>query len=58
MGHKLCRTEGVLYHLTHSRTHNSSDKNPFYKFNGQEFQKIKGMTKDSLAEHISTWPWV
>jgi predicted glycosyltransferase involved in capsule biosynthesis len=58
MGHKMCRTNGVLYHLTHSRNFNSSDKNPYYNFNGQEFQKIKGMTQEQLTNHIKKWKWI
>lgn len=58
MGHKLCRVDGVLYHLTHSRTHNSSDRNPFFNINGQEFNRIRSMNKEQLTNHIKTWPWV
>ena len=52
------RTEGVLYHLTHSRTSNSNDKNPFYQFNGQEFQKVNSMGKEDLSKYIKTWHWI
>lgn len=58
MGYKMERTEGVLYHLTHSRTSNSSDKNPFYQFNGQEFQKVNSMSKEDLNKYIGTWGWI
>lgn len=58
MGHKLCRVDGVLYHLTHSRTHNSSDRNPFFNINGQEFNRIRSMNKEQLTNHIKTWPWI
>ena len=58
MGHQRCRTNGVLYHLTHSRTVNSSDKNPFFNFNGQEFHRINAMTKPQLGELIKTWDWI
>jgi len=57
MGHVESRTDGVLYHLTHSRTHNSSDQNPFFKFNGQEFHRINNMGKEELTNHIKTWTW-
>lgn len=58
MGHIEGRTDGVLYHLTHSRTHNSSSNNPFFGFNGQEFNKIKSMSKEELGEHIKNWGWL
>ncbi len=58
MGHKLCRTDGILYHLTHSRTSNSNDKNPYYEFNGQEYRKIKSMDKEKLEKYIKKWSWI
>ena len=58
MEHIEGRTDGVLYHLTHHRTHNSSSGNPFFRFNGQEFSKIKNMNKAQLSEHIKTWHWL
>jgi predicted glycosyltransferase involved in capsule biosynthesis len=48
MGYQLCRVNGVLYHLTHSRTFNSSGDNPYYRFNQQEFIiKLKIWVKNS-----------
>jgi len=58
MGHQVCRTNGILYHLTHYRNFNSSDQNPYYNFNGQEMQKIKTMSKEQLSEHIKKWKWI
>jgi predicted glycosyltransferase involved in capsule biosynthesis len=58
MGYSLCRVEGPLYHLTHSRTHNSSDSNPLFHSNGQEFHKIRNMNREQLTNHIKTWRWV
>jgi hypothetical protein len=58
MGYKVYRTDGVLYHLTHSRTHNSSGSNPMYKNNEIEYRKVMSMNKDSLQKYINTWTWV
>ena len=58
LGYGLCRTEGVLYNLTHSRTHNSSGNNPYYNFNGQEIQRIKSLSKENLLKEIQKWSWV
>ena len=58
MGYEMCRTEGILYHLTHSRTVNSNDRNPFYQFNGQEFNKVKNMSKENLHNYIQKWEWL
>ena len=57
LGHKVGRTEGNLYHLTHYRDHNSSDQNPFYRFNGQEFNDVKNMPTDRLKAYIKSWKW-
>jgi predicted glycosyltransferase involved in capsule biosynthesis len=57
MGYKIYRVDGVLYHLTHHRTHNSSGSNPMYSHNGMEYQKIMAMSKEQLEEHIKTWNW-
>jgi len=57
MGYKIYRVDGVLYHLTHIRTHNSSGSNPMYNHNGNEYHKIMKMNKDQLQEYINTWGW-
>ena len=57
LGYELCRTNGVLYHLTHSRTSNSNERNPFYVFNGQEIQRIKRLNKEQLLNEIKKWKW-
>jgi predicted glycosyltransferase involved in capsule biosynthesis len=58
MGYKIYRVDGILYHLTHHRTHNSSGSNPMYRHNGMEYQKIMSMSKEQLEEHIKTWNWL
>lgn len=58
MGYKVYRTDGVLYHLTHHRTHNSSGSNPMYNHNGNEYRMIMSMNKEELTEHIKTWKWI
>lgn len=58
LGGTIGRTKGVLYHLTHNRNSNSSSSNPFYQFNGQEYNKIKSMDKEKLQKHISNWSWI
>lgn len=57
MGYEMCRTDGVLYHLTHDRTNNSNEQNPFYRFNGEEFHRVNGMSKEDLDKYIQTWEW-
>lgn len=58
MGYKIYRVDGVLYHLTHHRTHNSSGSNPMYNNNGNEYRKVMSMSKEQLTEHIKTWVWI
>ena len=58
LGYKIGRTGGNLYHLTHHRTSNSSDKNPYYRFNGQEFGQVRDMSVESLKDYIKTWKWL
>ena len=58
LGGTIGRVKGVLYHLTHNRNSNSSSSNPFYQFNGQEYNKIKSMDKEKLQKHISDWSWI
>jgi len=58
MGYKIYRTPGVLYHLTHYRTHNSSGSNPMYNHNGNEYRKVMSMSKEQLTEHINFWNWI
>jgi len=58
MGHQIARVNGVLYHLTHKRSINSSDSNPKYHSNGKEYEKVMSMTKETLQEYINTWNWL
>ncbi len=58
MGYEMCRTMGDLFHLTHHRTPNSNDKNPCYQFNGQEYHKVKNMSKENLYNYIKKWNWL
>jgi predicted glycosyltransferase involved in capsule biosynthesis len=58
MGYGIYRVDGVLYHLTHHRTHNSSGSNPMYAHNGNEYNRIMSMNKEQLTEHIKTWNWI
>jgi hypothetical protein len=55
MGYRLSRVSGVLYHLTHYRSENSSGQNPYYNKNEQEFHKVNSMNPEQLKEYIKTW---
>ena len=57
MGYEVHRVDGVLYHLTHFRTHNSGGSNPMYRNNESEFNKIMSMDKQQLDDYIKSWDW-
>lgn len=58
MGYQIPRVGGVLYHLTHRRTHNSNEANPKYRENGMEFDRVNRMNKQDLQEYINSWDWL
>jgi hypothetical protein len=58
MDKSLCRTDGSLYHLNHSRGNNSSERNPNYSKNHKEFERISNLTKENLKNEILTWNWI
>jgi predicted glycosyltransferase involved in capsule biosynthesis len=55
MGYQIFRVDGILYHLTHHRTHNSSGSNPMYGNNANEYEKIVSMNNEQLSDYIKTW---
>jgi len=58
LGYRPGRVNGPLYHINHSRNNDSSESNPFYTKNTQEYNRIVNMTKDVLLKEIKTWPWL
>ena len=58
LGYRVGRVKGPLYHISHSRTQESNETNPFYQQNLVEFQKVDKMNKDVLKEYVKTWPWL
>lgn len=57
LGYRVCSIDGKLFHLDHSRTHNSDSSNPKFRENELEYAKIKNMSKDQLLEYIGSWTW-
>jgi hypothetical protein len=57
LGYKIDRTEGVLYHIDHWCGPDSSIRNPHFKRNHAELDKIRKMDKETLRQYIKTWPW-
>jgi predicted glycosyltransferase involved in capsule biosynthesis len=52
LGLQFGNIPGVLYHLIHPIPNNSRFKNPFYRANMDEYNKVMKMTKEQLKEYI------
>jgi hypothetical protein len=57
LGVKIHRIPGVLYHIDHIQSINSSVKHPKYPDNVTELEKIRSLTKLQLETYIDTWSW-
>ena len=58
LGYRIGRVKGPLYHIDHARSVDSSEANPYYQKNVEEFQKIDTMPAEELKEYIKTWSWL
>lgn len=58
LGYDVRRARGVLYHMNHHVGVNSSPKNPHFKNNHVELERIRKMDADTLSRYIDTWGWV
>ena len=54
LGLPIQRVPGPLYHLTHTRTGNSSERHPFYEQNRQELEAVLAMTADQIRQGVTT----
>jgi 2-polyprenyl-3-methyl-5-hydroxy-6-metoxy-1,4-benzoquinol methylase len=57
LGVKVHRVDGVIYHLDHLITNNSSIQHEHYRDNMIEYHTIKGMSKEELRTCVDGWPW-
>lgn len=48
----------VVYHMEHSRTHDSSTDNPHYSSNHKLFDDLTKMTRTQLTSHLINQPYV
>lgn len=51
------RVIGCLYHIDHWCGPDSSVRNPFFKANHEELEKVRAMSADQLRKYVDTWPW-
>lgn len=56
---KCARVSGILYHLNHPTSVNSSNtKHKAYYDNYYEYQKVLSMSTEQLKQYIKTWNWI
>jgi hypothetical protein len=53
LGYKVERVNGILYHIDHYISSDSSQQNPDY--NMAEFRKVQKMDKAQLLTYVQTW---
>lgn len=53
LGYKVERVDGILYHIDHYISSDSSQQNPDY--NMGEFRKVQKMSKEQLSAYVQTW---
>lgn len=59
LGFKVDRVKGPnLYHLNHYVGPNSCPRHADFRKNEEEYNKVRRMTPNQLAEYISTWHWL
>lgn len=52
LGFKVSRVDGVLYHLDHEISTDSSPCNPYYVQNASEYRKVKYMNTEDLKKYV------
>lgn len=58
LGFKVQRVHGTIYHMDHFIGPDSTSRQPLFKNNKAEIEKIRNMNKSQLWEYVSTWPWL
>jgi hypothetical protein len=58
LGYKVEKVNGVLYHLDHFISVDSSEKNPFFESNWAELRKERDMTDQELLDYVYSWEWI
>lgn len=59
LGYRIARIPGILYHLNHPTSPNSSNtQHKAYQENQWEFYKVANMSKEQLRAYVNSWPWV
>lgn len=58
LGYKIEYIKGSLFHMDHFCGPNSSPRNPYFKANHEEINKIRLMSPQELREYINSWEWL
>ena len=56
--YKMRRVNGPMYHLDHFRSTNGRIRNPNYKNNMNEYNRIRDMSSEQLKLEIQNWTWI
>jgi hypothetical protein len=57
LGYKVERIKGPVYHMDHYVGQNSSNRNPYFKSNWQELDRIRVMSDEQLKDYVKGWKW-
>jgi glycosyl transferase family 11/glycosyl transferase family 7 (putative galactosyltransferase) len=57
LGYAVTRVDGSLYHLDHFCGPDSSARNPYFKRNHAELDKLRAMSPEELDAYVCSWPW-
>jgi SAM-dependent methyltransferase len=57
LGFKVEKIKGPVYHLDHWIGVNSGNRNPHFKSNWAELEKIRAMSDEGLREYVNGWEW-
>jgi SAM-dependent methyltransferase len=57
LGYKVEKIKGPVYHMDHYIGVNSGTRNPYFKANWAELDKIRAMSDHQLREYVGSWTW-
>jgi hypothetical protein len=57
LGFKVERVKGPVYHMDHYIGVNSGNRNPYFKKNWAELEKIRQMTDRQLQDYVKDFSW-
>jgi len=57
LGYRVVKVKGVLYHIDHFISIDSSEKNPHFDNNWKELYSMRELSDYQLQQYIKTWAW-